>query len=99
MSPRDLVVSAVAVLVVVGAIAWSARRQRTRGNRWTVQLAAGLVCGVAAALAVAVPLADVVPDAEEGLLVASATVALVVVGVTLAVSGRTRRERSQVPRS
>lgn len=91
----------VAGLAVVVAGIWSIRGQRTGTGRRTAQLVAGLVCGVAAALAVAVPFADVVPDAEEGMVAAggAAAVAIVGVGISLVSGGRTRRGRDQVPRS
>lgn len=92
-----LVVAGVAVVL---AAAWSIRYQRTWGSRWTVQLVAGLVCGVAAALAVAVPFVDVVPDADEGIVAAGGAVVIAVVGTGVGVvNGRPRRARGQVPRS
>lgn len=90
----------VAGVAVIGVAAWTAHLQRTLGSRWTAQLVAGLVCGVAAALAVAVPFVDVVPDAEEGVVAAGGAVALLVVGAGIwTAGGRGRRERGQVPRS
>lgn len=90
----------VAALAVVLAAAWSIRSQRTWGSRWKVQLVAGLVCGIAAALAVAVPFVDVVPDADEGVVAAGGAVVLALVGTGVGLAGgRPRRERGQVPRS
>lgn len=91
----------VAGLAVVATAAWSARHQRATGSRWTAQLVSGLVCGVASAVAVAVPFVDVVPDAEEGLVAVGGVllVAAVGVGIAVALGGRARRERAQLPRS
>jgi hypothetical protein len=98
---RDIAVLAAAAMAVVAAAVWSARLQRSTGNRWTAQLVAGLVCGIAAAIAVAVPFVDVVPDAEETAVAAGGGAALLVVavGASLVWSGRGRRDRGQVPRS
>lgn len=101
VSVRDVAVLVLAGVAVVLAAAWVVRDQRVGRGRWTVQLVAGLVCGVAAAVAVAVPFVDVVPDAEEGVVAAGGVVllGLVATAVGVAVTGRTRRARGQVPRS
>lgn len=101
VSLRDVAVLVVAALAVVAATAWSIRYQRTWGSRWTVQLVAGLVCGVAAAVAVAVPFVDVVPDADEGVVAAGGAVLVALAGAWACVAhgGRIRRARGQVPRS
>lgn len=100
VSARDIAVLVAAAAAVVLAAAWSARHQRTTGNRWTAQLVAGLVCGVASAVAVAVPFVDVVPDADEtAVVVGGGAVVLVALGASFARTGRTRRARGQVPRS
>lgn len=99
VSARDVVVLAAASVIVLLTAMSAAGRARPGLQRWTTQMAVGLVCGVVGAVAVAAPFVDVVPDAQESPRAALILLVAGVVAAGIALGGRARRSRDQVPRS
>lgn len=63
---RELVVVLLAVIVTIWmAVAWSAHAGRGGRTSPASQAVGGLICGLLAAVVVAVPYVDVVPDEDE----------------------------------
>ena len=91
---RELLVVLLAVIVTIWmAVSWSAHAARGGQATPAVQAVGGLICGLLAAVVVAVPYVDVVPDqdepAAEVLLVGFLVIMVAVAGV------RWKRKRSR----